>query len=465
MEALNRSENNSESLLTNTNASHEESLLTLPPPTTTASQFIPAKSISTFLFISTMAQYVGNTAFSLYLVMQLNVQPDVMVNYWIIVSIPGWFNPIYGAISDGFVCWGYRRIPTLVIFTIMNSILWGSLALLTEATPVMVVGFFASFVNLVATTTLNALLVEEADKVHDGAVQGIAFTLRCTGSLLGSVAMTVLLLYVSNQAVMWMTAVLYVMCAVVAMKVPELKMGPKPSTSTDTDTPSFFVQRKHSLGIWMKTLRSLVQNPNMMRSIFFVFMYTISPDISVLYFSYISTNFMFSIPLVSTFSAIGLFGGVVGSCIYYKWCIHWKLRSLFTLGTSCYLLAGVSNLLLVSGTTQKIGIPNEVFIPVDQFFTTLFARLSYAPVLQLASETCPAGMEAFVFELFSCVSFAGGTIGGIVVSKVSKSLGVTNTEWGNFWILIVMAGACRLVSLLFVLILPKKVVRSSVAVE
>eukprot|EP00760_Papus_ankaliazontas_P020032 PhM_4_TR18094/c6_g2_i1/m.49197 len=223
---------------------------------------------------------------------------------------------------------------------------------------------------------------------------------------------------------------------------------------------------RHSFMSWVRMVQRLIRNPGVLGSVVFVFIYAATPDPSMVYSSYVATHFSYKPAMLSVFNACGLVGGVAGSYAYSRRMVHWSMRLCFAVGTLCYALSCLSNLLLVLGVVQSVlHMPPYVFIPLDQFATTFFSRLSYIPVPHLASQSCPVGMEAAIFELFTCMSFAGGTLSATILAALSSQLGLTNTQWDALWLLIVVCACLRLLSGAFVLLVPRRVERPTLNVD
>jgi len=427
------------------------------------------KALGVFLLLSTAGQYLGNSVLSLFMILTLDIQPHVMVVYWMVLGIPGWFNPVYGALSDYLSCYGRRRTPVIVFVTAINFVTWGALVFARDKWVVMCLGFLASFVSMIAGVAINGLIVESTGPQSDGSVQSLAMTLRCSASLGGGIIQVGLLAVANMSSVMGGAAVLYLGAFIAALLLHEERSygGPREGliASSDEHQGGGMLKPRYSMKLWLKSMWALLKNPQVIRSILFVFVYTAAPDSSVLYSSFTATKFSFEPWVLSIFNIAGLLGGVAGSSLYHRCLTHWKIRSVFCLGTLLYIGAYASNLLLVAGATTAAGIPPYLFIPFDSFIAVMFSTVSFIPVVQLASESCPEGIEAMVFELFTCSSFVGSTVSASVMASLSHGLGVTNKDWNSFWIVIIICSVCRLVSLVFVFVLPRQIERTVIGLQ
>eukprot|EP00760_Papus_ankaliazontas_P020038 PhM_4_TR18094/c6_g2_i3/m.49183 len=454
-------------------------------------------SIIAIILTCGVAQYESSAALSMHLILDLDVQPHYMVLFWLIAGLPAWFTPIYGILTDSISVGGLRRKPVLVLTSVCLGAVWVATSLVESSAAVLGLASTAAFLSSLQSVALNALIVEQTPTGCDGEMQSRSMIVRSVSSLVGSLTNIALLAYVSLSAVIALSGLWYFAAALASLmaredvadvviaevaedgtSVQRAATAPDPATTTSDDgTPLLSapgnaeaklkpITLRHSFMSWVRMVQRLIRNPGVLGSVVFVFIYAATPDPSMVYSSYVATHFSYKPAMLSVFNACGLVGGVAGSYAYSRRMVHWSMRLCFAVGTLCYALSCLSNLLLVLGVVQSVlHMPPYVFIPLDQFATTFFSRLSYIPVPHLASQSCPVGMEAAIFELFTCMSFAGGTLSATILAALSSQLGLTNTQWDALWLLIVVCACLRLLSGAFVLLVPRRVERPTLNVD
>src|SRR3989338_4658880 len=90
----------------------------------------------------------------------------------------------------------------------------------------------------------------------------------------------------------------------------------------------------------------------------------------------------------------------------------------------------------------------------DTFVVGFLNRLSFMPILHVASVRCPKGFEAVVFELFSLAAIGGSTVANLIAIRIADSLELSRTNWDKLWILMVIASSSRILPILVVPHLP-----------
>ena len=101
--------------------------------------------------------------------------------------------------------------------------------------------------------------------------------------------------------------------------------------------------------------------------------------------------------------------------------------------------------MLVTGVNRQLGLSDELFSVADEIILTVLGRVSFMPVLVLASRLCPLGVEATLFATLMSILNGGSVTASFLGSGLTKFLGVTSTDFSN---LAVLVSLCSLSSLL-----------------
>jgi hypothetical protein len=102
-------------------------------------------------------------------------------------------------------------------------------------------------------------------------------------------------------------------------------------------------------------------------------------------------------------------------------------------------------LLLISHINQQYHIPDDIFLLTDSAVLTVLGQISFMPILALAASLCPPGIEGTLFASIMSIFNAAGTISGELGAWLTQLLQITDQQFDQLPILIVI---CSLSSLL-----------------
>lgn len=104
-------------------------------------------------------------------------------------------------------------------------------------------------------------------------------------------------------------------------------------------------------------------------------------------------------------------------------------------------------LLLVTHTNRALGIDDRWFSLGDSLVLTVMGQIAFMPVLVLAARLCPPGVEATLFALLMSVVNLSGLVSYEFGALLTHWLGVTDTNFDNLWILVLIANLSTLLPL------------------
>ena len=111
-------------------------------------------------------------------------------------------------------------------------------------------------------------------------------------------------------------------------------------------------------------------------------------------------------------------------------------------------------LLLVTHANRAIGIEDHWFSLGDSLILTVMGQVAYMPVLVLAARLCPPGVEATLFALLMSIYNMAGLLSHESGALLTHLLGVTEHQFDNLWILVIMTNVSTLLPLMFLNWLP-----------
>jgi len=122
---------------------------------------------------------------------------------------------------------------------------------------------------------------------------------------------------------------------------------------------------------------------------------------------------------------------------------------------------GMTTLLLVTHANRALGIDDQWFSIGDSLILTVIGQIAYMPVLVLSARLCPPGVEATLFALLMSITNLAGLLsheGGAVLTHL---LGITEHNFDNLWLLVIITNLSTLLPLLFLNWLPAESTESS----
>lgn len=112
-------------------------------------------------------------------------------------------------------------------------------------------------------------------------------------------------------------------------------------------------------------------------------------------------------------------------------------------------------LLLVTHANRALGIDDHWFSLGDSLVLTVAGQIAFMPVLVLSARLCPPGVEATLFALLMSVVNLSGLISHELGALLTHWLQVTETDFGNLWLLVLLTNTSTLLPLPLLGLLPE----------
>ena len=151
--------------------------------------------------------------------------------------------------------------------------------------------------------------------------------------------------------------------------------------------------------------------------------------------------------------ALGDLAGVIVFRIFFS---KTSFKKMIMITTCCFSLAQASKLMLTQQLTHKIGLEPIVYTYLTEWIYNFVNELHLMPLMVLACKMCPKQVEASFYALVLVVINLGYTFSYQLGGIFTYNLGITSTNFDHLWILVVIASACPLLTLLILLIIPSK---------
>lgn len=380
---------------------------------------------------------ISRLAISFFLKDELNLSPAACSALMGIAIFPWLIKPLYGFLTDALPIFGYRRRPYLVGAALLGTVSWFSLSVAVNSAPTAlaaVVGTSASVA--IADVVVDSLVVARVRGLsasRSGALQSLCWGISAIGGLLSAYLSGSLLEALGTRKIFGLTSALPLITAVLGMLISEPRV--------DVPLKSFgrvVVKRSGSLF-------SALRNPTVLLPSAFIFLWQAMPnaDSALFFFQtnvlHFGPEFLGRVRLASSAAALA------GLWIYNTTLRELPLKTILLYATLVSVPLGLSQVLLVTRANVALGISDQLFALTDSAVLAAFGQVAFMPTLVLAARLCPPGVEGTLFAALMSLYNASGATSNELGAFLTASLGVTETNFDNLALLVVI---CNLSSLL-----------------
>merc|ERR1719149_424836 len=385
---------------------------------------------------------------------QLGLAPAEQAALMGVTTLPWVIKPVYGFLTDGLPIFGLRRKPYLVIGGLLGSAAWASLATVVETpTQAVVAATIASLGVAMSDVVVDSLVVEQAreDKTaSSGSLQSLCWTCQSSGGLASAYLSGSLLETMRPQQVFGITALLPLLVALIALQLDE-----KPIVRREGDAGGGgggalqeFVGNTRAQGglLWESVAQRQVWLPAL-----FIFLWQATPSCGDAFFYFITDDLGIGPEFLGRVKVGTSLASIFGIWCYRTFLQEVPIKVTLKWTAIASVVAGLSQLLLVTHVNRDLGIPDTLFTFGDDLVLTVFGQLAFMPLLVLAASLCPPGVEGTLFALLMSTFNAGGIVGQELGAVLTQALGVsTSAEGGgtDFSHLFDLVLICNLASLL-----------------
>lgn len=158
---------------------------------------------------------------------------------------------------------------------------------------------------------------------------------------------------------------------------------------------------------------------------------------------------------VGVIYAIGAMASIVGVLIYHKILKDYPFRNLLFFAQLLYGLSGMLDLIFVLRWNLKLGIPDYLFVVMEECFSRIISRIRLMPMIVLSTKLCPLGIEGTFFALLMCIDSLGSLSSKWGGGFVLHVLNVTRTNFTNLWLVVLIRNLLRIATLGLIFLVPK----------
>ncbi|MCL7025696.1 hypothetical protein MKW94_017107 [Papaver nudicaule] len=456
------------------------------------------------------------TAVSYQLKDELKLSPSASQLVSSVAFFPWSIKPIYGILSDCIPIRGKKRVPYLVISTILSLLPWLILglkeSLRSSSGPLMILLTAQNLGSAMADVVVDAMIAEAVRSeraAFAGDLQSVSWSAMALGgicgSLLGGYALNnlqidrIFLLFSVLPAMQLLSCGLVEESTLGSKALPELansrsshlgdqnglvhekdvsKEVPSKNNSmrrkksqknnkarTVITIKSEAVQKKRPLVMqWLYSLKvafyslcKAFKQPVILRPMTWFFLAHITiPNLSTVMFYY-QTEFLNLDPsFLGTARVVGWLGLMLGTFIYNRYLKHMKLRRILTWAQLGLATLSVLDIVLVSRSHIAFGISDKLMVLCGSALADAINQLKFMPFLILSGQLCPPGIEGTLFALFMSINNLGSTIGSFVGAGLASLLNVSSGSYDNLLLGIVVQVFCTFIPIVFLFLVPKE---------
>lgn len=370
-----------------------------------------------------------------------------------IAVLPWTVKPLFGFLSDGLPIFKYRRRPYLVLSGLLGAIAWLALATVVDnawtATSAIVL---TSLSVAVSDVIVDSLVVERARQESQsdaGTLQSLAWGASALGGLITAYLGGLLLEQTSTQVVFAVTAVFPLVVSGVAWLIAEEPIAERPNFQAIWQQVQQLKGAISQKAIWMPAL--------------FLFLWQATPTADSAFFFFTTNELGFEPEFLGRVRLVTSLAALIGIWIFQRFLKSVSFRKIFAWSTVLSALLGMTALLLVTHANRQLGIDDRWFSLGDSLVLTVMGQIAFMPVLVLSARLCPPGVEATLFALLMSIVNLAGLLSHELGALLTHWLNVTDTQFDNLWLLVVITNVTTLLPLPLLRLLPHSTAQQDTA--
>ncbi|MEO1209429.1 MAG: folate/biopterin family MFS transporter [Cyanobacteria bacterium J06638_20] len=389
---------------------------------------------------------LARLAISFFLKDELGLSPAQMSVLLGFAALPWMVKPLFGFISDGVPILGYRRRPYLVLSGVLGSAAW--IALATVVHNAWIAGVVIALSSLsvaVSDVIVDSLVVERARRESQsaaGSLQSLCWGTSALGGLMTAYFSGALLEKFSPSTLFAITATFPLLVSMVAGLIHETRVERGSDWTVVNDQMQRLWKAIRQRSIWLPTA--------------FIFLWQCTPTTESAFFYFVTNELGFSPEFLGRVRVVTSLAALIGIWMFQRFFKGVPFRVIFGWTIVISTVLGMSMLLLVTHTNRAIGIDDHWFSLGDSLVLTVMGEIAFMPVLVLAARLCPSGVEATLFALLMSVVNLGGLVSHQLGAGLMVLLHVTESDFTNLWILVIITNLTTLLPLPFLGWLPKE---------
>lgn len=380
---------------------------------------------------------LARLAVSFFLKDDLGLTPAQVAAMMGIASLPWVIKPLFGFMSDSLPILGYRRRSYLVLSGGLGCLAWVSMASIVHSPLAATLAILLSSLSVaVSDVIVDSLVVErvrQESQSDAGSLQSLCWSATALGGIMTAYFSGWLLAHMSTQNVFLITATFPLLVSAVAGLIAD----PKVETQLNLDTTK---QQIH-------LLRQAITQKRILLPVAFLFLWQATPSSESAFFFFTTNDLGFDPEFLGRVRLVTSLAALFGIWVFQRFLKAVAVRRIFLWSTLISAALGMTTLLLVTHANRTLGIDDRWFSLGDSLILTVMGQIAYMPVLVLAARLCPPGVEATMFALLMSVSNLAGLLSHESGALIMHGLGITETNFQQLWLLVIIANLSTLLPL------------------
>lgn len=406
----------------------------------------PSLELTAILMVYFVQGILGlsRLAVSFFLKDELALSPAQVSAFMGIAALPWMIKPLFGFISDGLPIFGYRRRPYLVLSGLLGMVAWLLLATVVQNAWSATAAIALSSLSVAFSDVIvDSLVVERARQeslASSGSLQSICWGASALGGLITAYFSGALLEHFTTRTVFGITAIFPLLVSLVAWWITEERTEHRQDWATVRGQIGQLKAAITQKSIWLPTA--------------FVFLWQATPTADAAFFFFSTNELGFQPEFLGRVRLVTSLASLVGIWLFQRFLRAMPFRVIFGWTMVISAVLGMTTLLLVTHTNRAIGIDDRWFSLGDSLILTVMGQIAYMPVLVLAARLCPPGVEATLFALLMSVSNLASLVSYELGALLMQWLGITETNFAQLWLLVIITNLSTLLPLPFLSWLP-----------
>ncbi len=377
------------------------------------------------------------------------------------ISIFPWvIKPLYGFISDTYPLFGYKRKSYLILSGILGTLSWIFLYILVQGIELgnyqidsttisasILLVMMSSLGVAFSDVLVDAIVVNKSRNQNEaGSLQSLCWTSTAIGSIISSIFSGSLVQNYGPKFVFSITAIIPLIITAVSRLIEEEKI-------LVNSTNHLSIKRQIN-DVW-----NALSQKSIIMPIIFLVMWQATPSCGSALF-YFETNVLgFQPDFLGKLGLVSSISSLLGVILYNQKLKTIPLDVIFKWSCISGTILGMTPLLLVTHTNRVLGLPDTWFAIGDDIILTILGQIAFMPILVLAAKICPPGVEGMLFATIMSINNLSGGIGSFLGGLLTKYMGVTNNDFTNLPLLMIITNLTGLLPLMFLHFIPKEEIK------
>ncbi|PZD73450.1 Folate-biopterin transporter [Acaryochloris thomasi RCC1774] len=382
---------------------------------------------------------------SFFLKDDLGLSPAAVAAMMGIASLPWVVKPLFGFLSDSLPILGYRRRSYLVLSGILGCLAWVAMGTVVNSAVAATVAIATTSTSTAISDVIaDSIVVErirQESQSDAGSLQSLCWGTTALGGVVTAYFSGWLLEHLSTRSLFLITATFPLIVCAIASLIIEAK----------ANTPPSFKTAKHQI----VQVKDAIAQPSILLPVLFVFLWQATPNSESAFFFFTTNELGFNPEFLGRVRLVTSLASLFGIWLFQRFFKAVAMRTIFLWTTLLSSALGMTTLLLVTHANRTLGIDDHWFSLGDSLILTVMGQLAYMPVLVLAARLCPAGIEATMFALLMSIINLAGILSHESGALLMHQLGVTESQFQNLWLLVMITNLSTLLPLPLLRWLPK----------